>query len=132
MDDFLGTISSGWERFERELNRMDDWAARVIIVEGDYAGFNFTIGADGKPIPPYHRHYMLSPQFVEKRVAELTMRGVSIIFAGTADLSAGLATAIFRQRQQQLNKLNENELNKNRNTNDPQLQAGRNGRSQVR
>jgi ERCC4-type nuclease len=33
LDDFLGTISTGWERFQRELDRMELFPARVVIVE---------------------------------------------------------------------------------------------------
>lgn len=98
LDDFLGTISSGWPRFCRELNRMSDFVAKVIIVEGNYATCTFA-EVDGELIPPQHRHWLLSPQFVEKRIAELTMRNVSVLFATNADLAAGLATAIFKQRE---------------------------------
>lgn len=101
LEDFLGTISSGWERFERELERMSQWVAKVIIVEGDYDTCCFSLEGESLQAPQ-HRHFMLSPQFVEKRVAELTLRCVSVIFAGDAQLAAGLATAIFRQRNYQL------------------------------
>ena len=119
LDDFLGTISSGWPRFVRELNRMDEagWAAKVIVVEGDYASITFR-ETDGELVPPAHRHWMLTPQFVEKRVAELTMRRVSVLFAKDASLAAGLAAAIFRQRRKELDE------RKNSNTPDPELQAG--------
>lgn len=105
LDDFLGTISTGWPRFCRELNRMDEagWVAKVIIVEGDYATLTFH-EADGELIPPSHRHWMLTPQFVERRIAELTMRRVSVLFAKDASLAAGLAAAIFRIRRDQINE----------------------------
>lgn len=108
LDDFLGTISSGWPRFVRELNRMDeaDWAAKVIIVEGDYSSCTFH-ERDGELIPPEHRHWMLTPQFIEKRIAELTMRNVSVLFAKDAELAAGLAVAIFRQRKKHLHEHND-------------------------
>ena len=104
MDDFLGTISTGWERFCRELDRMDaaEWVAKVIIVEGDYATCCFAQSADGELVPPSHRHFMLTPQFVEKRIAQLIMRGVCVLFAVDPNLAAGLAVAIFRQRNQQI------------------------------
>lgn len=104
LDDFLGTIATGWPTFCRELNRMEDaeWVAKVIIVEGDYAQAMFSDGPGGVPLAPEHRHPMLTPQFVEKRVAELTMRGVSVLFARDPHLAAGLATAVFRIRAGQL------------------------------
>lgn len=105
LDDFLGTISSGWPRFVRELDRMDKakWAAKVIIIEGDYANCTFH-ESNGELIPPEHRHWMLTPQFIEKRIAELTMRNVSVLFAKNPELAAGLAAAIFRERRNYLNE----------------------------
>jgi ERCC4-type nuclease len=43
LDDFLGTISSGWERFQRELKRMESasFPARIIIVEGDFVSIMY-------------------------------------------------------------------------------------------
>lgn len=103
LEDFLGTISSGWDRFGREIERMAaaDWVARVMIVEGDYAQCCFAEGK-GELIPPQHRHYRLSPQFIERRIAELTLMQVSVIFATDPHLAAGLATAIFRQRHRHI------------------------------
>jgi len=111
LEDFLGTIGSGWPRFCRELNRMDEagFAAKVIIVEGDYATCTFSTAPTGELIPPQHRHWMLSPQFVEMRIAQLTMRGVSVIFARDSKLAAGLAVAIFKQRNIQI-KSNETSI----------------------
>jgi ERCC4-type nuclease len=117
MDDFLGTISTGWERFRRELERMEGWAAKVIIVEGDYEQTVFN-EYGGELIPPTHRHWMLSPQFVEKRIAQLTMMGVAVLFARDAHLGAGLALAILAERKMQ------NETNQIRDLIDQKLQAG--------
>jgi DNA excision repair protein ERCC-4 len=104
LDDFLGTVSVGWGRFVRELNRMDEaqWVAKTIIVEGDYSTCTFQQSPSGELIPPEHRHYMLTPQFIEKRIAQLTMRNVSVLFAKDAHLAAGLAVAIFKERKTQL------------------------------
>lgn len=95
LDDFLGTISSGWKRFEREIYRMAGWPARVIIVEADLESVYWT--ADG--IAPDHRHQMLTPSFCAKRIAELTMRNISVLFAGDADLASRLALSILRERE---------------------------------
>jgi ERCC4-type nuclease len=106
LDDFLGTIGSGWPRFCQELNRMDaaGFPAKVIIVEGDYSTCVFQSTPRGELIPPQHRHWMLSPQFVESRIAALTMRGASVLFATNAHLAAGLAVAVFKHRQIQLHQ----------------------------
>jgi ERCC4-type nuclease len=108
LEDFLGTISSGWGAFCRELNRMDEaaWVAKVIIVEGDFLSCVFQLDEAGELLPPPHRHYNLSPQFIEKRIAQLTMRGVSVLFARDPHLAAGLATAIFKLRSEQLEAAN--------------------------
>lgn len=101
-DDFLGTISTGWPRFCRELKRMDtaQFRAKVVIVETDFKTFCFRT-KQGMIIPPDHLHVRCSPQFVMKRIAELTMRNASVIFAGNADYAAALALRIFYERKRE-------------------------------
>lgn len=96
LDDFLNTISSGWERFIREIYRMADWPARVIIVESNFLDCCFSYNT--KLEPPKHQHHKLSPSFISMRIAELTMVNVSVIFAGVPELAAGLAYHILKQR----------------------------------
>jgi hypothetical protein len=98
LDDLLGTISVGWERFNRELTRMESFPARVIIVEGNFSECCFRPGA-GSVQPPQHNHPALTPSFVARRISELTMMGVTTLLAGDAELAAGLAYRIFRRRQ---------------------------------
>ena len=104
-DDFLGTISTGWPRFCRELKRMDEacYQAKIVIVETDFETFCFRT-RQGMILPPDHLHIRCSPQFVMKRTAELTMRGVSVIFGGNAELGAALALRVFFERKEQLKK----------------------------
>ena len=97
LDDFVGTISTGWERFERELMRMASWPAQVVIVEGLLSELTFTT-RQGEVIPPAHSHYRITPQFIMKRIAELTMRGVSVLFAENAELAAALAFNVLKER----------------------------------
>ena len=97
LNDFLGTISTGWDRFQRELTRMESFPARVVIVEGDFSACCFSEGADGI-IPPPHNHPGLRPAFVARRIAELTMQGVSVLMAGNAAMASGLAYRVFRRR----------------------------------
>ena len=98
LDDFLGTISTGWERFLREVDRMEGWPAKVVIVEADFERCCFT-EYGGEFEPPRHSHPKLLPQFVTLRIAELTMRGVSVIFAGNPSYAAALACHVLRKRR---------------------------------
>jgi len=95
LDDFCGTVSSGWDRFQRELDRMANFPALVVIVE---AGMDDVI---------WHRynHERVLPTFVMKRVAQLTMMNVSVLFAGNADIAAGLCWKLLRERAKQLEDL---------------------------
>lgn len=93
LDDFVGTIFSGWGRFLREIGRMEGagFVARVIIVEADYEMLMMRQGPSGEVIPPSHHHPMITPQAVAGRIAELTLMGVSCLFcrdAGHAALQA--------------------------------------------
>ena len=104
-DDFVGTLSLGWARFVRELNRMDaaDFVAKVIIVESDFETFCYRT-KQGFILPPDHEHTRCSPQFIMKRLAQLTMRRCSVIFAGNAGLAAAIALRILFERADQLKK----------------------------
>ena len=101
LDDFLSTISTGWERFQREIVRMDVFVAKVVIVESDYYKCCF-ICVEGVLYAPDHAHYKLHPAFISKRIAQLTMQGVSVIFAGHPSLAAGLALSILRERNNEI------------------------------
>ena len=98
LEDFLGTISAGWDRFLRQMDRMDAFPARVVIVEGDFASCCFSGGEGEQVTPPPHNHPALHPAFVARRIAELTMMGVSVLFAGDSQMAAGLAYRVFRRR----------------------------------
>lgn len=103
LDDFAGTISSGWQRFNRELARMENFAAKVIIVEGLLIDCCF-YEHEEELVPPQHNHFMVTPQFILKQIGGLTMENVSVLFAGTADIAAGLAYAILKERAERLDK----------------------------
>lgn len=109
-DDFLGTISTGWGRFCRELDRAAEAGFQIfpVVIEADYA--NFCFGEhNGRIIPPDHEHYRLTPQFIMLRIAELTQRGAAVIFAGNAELASGLALRILRKRYEVLRNGNCND-----------------------
>lgn len=101
LSDFLGTISSGWKRFIRELGRMDNkgFPVKVIIVESDVTNCFFSENG----LPPQHDHPQLTPQFIAKRVAQLIYdHRCSVLFASSPHVAAALAIQIFRRRQKAL------------------------------
>jgi len=103
LDDFLGTISSGWERFQREMKRMDAFIAKVIIVESDFERCCFREW-DGTIVPPSHNHPQLTPSFISRRIAELALRRVSTLFASSPDQAMALAYQLFRRRAEELER----------------------------
>ena len=103
LDDFLGTVFGQWARFQRELQRMDGWVAKVIVVEANLAQFCFREQA-GCVVAPEHSHSKISPKAVLARLAELTFMGVTVIFGGTADMSAAVAYSLLCQRNAMLEK----------------------------
>lgn len=104
LEDFLGTISEGWDRFQRELYRMDRYGVtqKVIVVEGD-ADSVFFYSCDEGIREPQHNHPRLEPAFVMHRVAELmVVFRVAVLFAGCAEYAAAMAERIFVERSKQL------------------------------
>jgi len=95
LDDFLGTIAGGWDRFQRELTRMDGHAAKVIVVEGTLKDIY-----DGS-----HNHPNLTLGFVLKRIARLTLLRVSVIMAGDRAMAAAVGYAILKCRSMDLENL---------------------------
>ena len=100
LEDFIGTIFSGWERFKRELNRMDraDFVAKTIIVEADFHQICFTATENGDLLPPEHRHYNITPQAVMGRIAELGFMGVNVLFCRDAGHAAMMAYYLLMKR----------------------------------
>lgn len=65
LSDFIGTISKGWERFHKELNRAEEKRTNVLVmVESD---FNQTLSFNYLP----HIHSKATPEFIFSRVREL-------------------------------------------------------------
>jgi len=93
-DDFCGTVSSGWERFKKEIQRMNDanFPAKVIIVETSFDQI-----LDGSS-----NHPNLKPQFLCKRIAQLTLMGASVLFFSDASCAAGMAYRILKERAEQI------------------------------
>lgn len=101
--DFLGTVIVGWERFCREIERMEyaGFPAKIIIVEGTFD--------DVLPLCGYYdAHPKVSPAFVLSRIAKLSLSGVAVLFCGDAPSAAATAVAILRERKKQCrSELNE-------------------------
>jgi ERCC4-type nuclease len=108
LDDFIGSIFSGWNRFLREVGRMDSqkFPAKIIIVESDYEKICFTTKEDNfgnnELQQPQHNHIRITPQAINKRIAELSMQGVSVLFAGNPGYASALAYAILSERNMEL------------------------------
>ena len=105
LDDFLGTVSSGWGRFQREIWRAKEscFPAFPIVVEGSLAQVCFAWNVETNSVRgPQHNHPKLSPGFVNKRIAELTMMGCSVVFAENAEYASAVAYAILKERAEVL------------------------------
>ena len=96
IDDFTSTITVHWKRFQRELERMKTakFAARCIIVETDLREI----------IEHKYNQPCILPKFILKRIAELTLQNVSILFGSDPSGCTGLAYSIFIQRQRTLHE----------------------------
>jgi hypothetical protein len=104
LNDFLGTISTGWERFQREINRASVAGFHLpVIVEARFSDILFTANQQGEILPPPHDHPRLTPGFVLKRIGEMEMLGASARFADGPTEAAMLAAALLFQRYQELN-----------------------------
>jgi ERCC4-type nuclease len=83
--DFLGTITSGRDRWERELRRARlDCRELVVIIE---ASFALVMAKRG----------IMSEESLIGTVASLARRGVPVIFAGSEEAAARLTFAILTQ-----------------------------------
>lgn len=104
LDDFIGTIFTGWERFQRELKRMDaaDFTAKVILVEADFQQILFRQSEDGAIVAPEHNHVFISPQAVVARTAELLLMSVNVVFCGDASRAALMCYYLLAERHKRL------------------------------
>lgn len=91
LDDFASTVTSGWPRFRRELARMDEcqFPARVVIVEADWMDV----------MRHEYNQPLITPAVILRRVAELTMDGVAVLFCGNSTAAAGLCWRVLLERQ---------------------------------
>lgn len=84
LGDFLSTISTGWPRFVREMDRARaaGFPAFPIVVEARFSEIIYSLAADGQvQEPATEGHERLSPQFVLKRIGDLAQLGGVVVFA---------------------------------------------------
>ena len=93
LNDFIGTISTGWERFQNEIERMIFYPAMIVLIEGTFTDI----------LTQNYNHPDMKPHFIIKRIAELAMQGVCVLFADNPVSAAGMAYKILVERQAQLN-----------------------------
>jgi len=116
LDDFLGTIGKGWERFMREIYRARESGFHLpIIVEARFTDFLFKVNAKGEIESPQHEHPRMTPGFVLKRIGELEHLGASPRFADGPIEAAMWACAILYARYRELHKDDEDELSRQEN-----------------
>jgi ERCC4-type nuclease len=89
LDDYVGTITSGWERFQDEMKRMEIFPARIVIVEAAFSDV----------IEHKYNHPSVYPWFVVSQTAELIYSGVSVLFVDNPVSAAGLAYKILEKRR---------------------------------
>lgn len=90
--DFLGTITSGRERWERELRRARlDCRELIVVVESSFAVVNSKRG-------------QMSEESLLGTVASLARRGVPVIFAGSIEAAARIAFAALLQPVKSMDK----------------------------
>ncbi len=105
LNDFLGTIGHGWQRFQREVYRAHACGFHLpIIVEARFTDFLFTLNAQGRIEAPDHEHPRMIPGLVLRRIGELEHLGASPRFADGPREAAMWATAILYARYQLLHK----------------------------
>jgi len=96
LDDLVGTLSTGWDRFQRELVRMDTLLIRpkTVIVEGTWMQI----------LQHQYNHPVVSPRFVRSQLARLAFQDVQILFADNAHAAAGMAWGLFYYRMKMINE----------------------------
>jgi hypothetical protein len=92
--DFIGTIGSGWARFQRELARA---RSLVVIVEAPLDVFFYRLDS-GQLVAP-DGESQLQPGFVYKRCAEIMgAHGCSLFFCQGREYAERMAWTILKGR----------------------------------
>lgn len=104
LNDFVGTIGAGWERFQRELYRAKDagFPTFPIVVEARFTDVLFTV-ENGVIEPPPHDHYKMTPSLVLKRIGQISQLGGCVTFADGPEEAAMLVYAMLHARHETIN-----------------------------
>lgn len=103
LNDFLGTISTGWDRFQREIFRAREAGFHLpVIVEARFSDVLYSVMPNGDIVAPQHDHPLIGPGMVLKRIGEMEMLGASARFADGPCEAAMLAAALLFQRYKEL------------------------------
>ena len=89
--DYIGTITSDWQRFRRELQRMRNYPARIVIVEAEWG--DIIAGNYPGNVPP---------AAILARTSELVMDGVCILFCSNPAAAAGLCWRLLVERKRRI------------------------------
>lgn len=92
LDDLVGSLSSGADRFARELDRMVGWHCPVVVVEG----------SDADIVRHNYNHPAVTPAFVTAELVRLAWRGVHVYLAGDAVRAAQIGWRFLLERHMQL------------------------------
>jgi len=93
LEEFIGNIGRGWDRFKVELEKMSKYRIAAIIIEDDLKD-SF---AKYKSKKGYGKYFNVSPNFIVKRISEIKSRyGVSTYFMSNKYFAQRLACNLFR------------------------------------
>lgn len=92
LNDFIGSIASGWDVFLRRFDKVPQWPAKIVIVEGNISQI----------LAQEYNHPDVKPKFIIRQISVLTMMGVAILFADNPTTAAGLAYRILLERHDQI------------------------------
>lgn len=103
-DDFLGTISSGWERFAKEVARARAKGFVLpIVVEGWLDDcLYYDSGTEIEPPISRLNHPNLTPGFILARVGELWQMGACVIPMGGVVQATALTYNLLNYRAKEL------------------------------
>ena len=95
LPDFVSTITGkNWSRFKKELTRMINFPARIIMVEANIEDvYNFDLS--GRKI---------SSGFLMSRWEHIEMNRISIVLAGNPTVAAALCINLLRVRSKNVGK----------------------------
>ena len=103
MTDFLGTVSTGWARFRREIARARKAGFTLpVIVEGSLTELFCSVDADGYIVAPDNEHPRLTAAFALRRIGQIQRLGGSVMMAENPFVAAGIAFSILYQRAREL------------------------------